>query len=113
MRTGGTARRITLNFRLDLLSRESAEEMFDALLGESANLAPLKRKKRGQALFEEGALHRNGVVRLAQPLAQMRVPTTVQSVLASRIDGCRPNKKSCCTRWRCSVASSFCGWCSA
>jgi len=39
-----------------------------------------------QALFEEGALVSNGAVRLNRPLTQIRVPATVQAVLASRID---------------------------
>jgi class 3 adenylate cyclase len=39
-----------------------------------------------QALFEEGALHGNGVVKLVRPLNAIHVPATVQAVLASRID---------------------------
>ena len=37
-------------------------------------------------LFEQGALVRNGVTKLARPLTQIVIPTTVQAVLASRID---------------------------
>ena len=85
--------------RLDPLGKESADEMLTALLGVDASLAPLKRlvaeKTEGnpffmeeivQALFEEGALARNGVVKLTRTLGELRVPTTVQAVLASRID---------------------------
>jgi class 3 adenylate cyclase len=85
--------------RLDPLAHESADEMLDALLGENPKLIPLKRliieKTEGtpffmeemvQALFEEGALYRNGVVGLTRPLTQIRVPASVQAVLASRID---------------------------
>jgi class 3 adenylate cyclase len=85
--------------RLDPLSHESAEEMLGALVGESPTLAALKRwiiektestpffmEEMVQALFEEGALHRNGVVRVTRPLTQVRVPTSVQGVLTSRID---------------------------
>jgi tetratricopeptide (TPR) repeat protein len=39
-----------------------------------------------QALFEQGVLERNGAVRLAKPLDDIRVPATVQAILASRID---------------------------
>jgi class 3 adenylate cyclase len=85
--------------RLDPLARESADEMLTALLGEAAELSPVKRliidKTEGtpffmeeivQALFEEGVLVGNGVVKLARPLTQIRVPATVQAVLAARID---------------------------
>ena len=66
----------------------------------AADLAPLKRliieKTEGnpffveemlQALFDEGALVRNGLVRLVRPLSQLRLPPTVQGILAARIDG--------------------------
>jgi tetratricopeptide (TPR) repeat protein len=39
-----------------------------------------------QALFDEGALVRNGAVKVVRTLAQMRLPPTVQGILASRID---------------------------
>jgi adenylate cyclase len=73
--------------------------MLDALLGSSAELLPLKRmvieKTQGnpffieemvQALFEQGVLTRNGQVNVMQPLNTVRIPPTVQGVLASRID---------------------------
>jgi len=85
--------------RLDPLGRESADEMLTSLLGDVTELAPLKRliidKTEGtpffieeivQALFEDGTLVENGVVKLAQPLTQIKVPATVQSVLAARLD---------------------------
>ena len=90
--------------RLDPLSNESASEMFDALLGVNAQtiddpLLSLKRliieKTQGtplfmeeiyQALLEEGALVRNGVVRLTRPLNALKIPTTVQAIVTSRID---------------------------
>jgi tetratricopeptide (TPR) repeat protein len=85
--------------RLDPLGRESAEEMLAALVGDAAELAPLKRlvieRTQGnpffmeevvQALLEQGVLVRNGAVKLAKPLDQIRVPPTVQAILASRID---------------------------
>src|SRR5215469_10836882 len=90
--------------RLDPLVKESAGEMLDALLGVNAQaidsqLAALKRliieKTEGnplfmeeivQALTEEGALIRNGEVKLTRPLAALKVPPTVQDIIASRID---------------------------
>jgi predicted ATPase len=39
-----------------------------------------------QALFHEGALVRNGVVKVTRSLSQLRLPPTVQGILASRID---------------------------
>jgi class 3 adenylate cyclase/tetratricopeptide (TPR) repeat protein len=90
--------------RLDPLGNESAGEMFDALLGVSApalddSLAALKRliieKTEGtplfleeivQALIEEGAIVRNGGVKLTRPLDALKVPPTVQDIIASRID---------------------------
>ncbi len=85
--------------RLDPLGRESAEEMLSALLGDGKDLAPLKRliiertegtpffmEEMVQALFEEGVLQRNGTVKLARSMSAVKVPATVQAVLASRID---------------------------
>jgi tetratricopeptide (TPR) repeat protein len=39
-----------------------------------------------QALLEQGMLTRNGAVELVKPLNDIRVPPTVQAILASRID---------------------------
>jgi tetratricopeptide (TPR) repeat protein len=85
--------------RLDPLARESAEEMLSALLGDEKELIPLKRliiertegtpffmEEMVQALFEEGLLRRNGTVTLVRPLSAVKVPGTIQAVLASRID---------------------------
>jgi class 3 adenylate cyclase len=92
--------------RLDPLGHDSAEEMLTSLLGEDDDLAPLRRliieKTEGtpffmeeivQALFEDGAVVRNGSVKLTRPLAQIGVPATVQAVLASRIDRLRFEEK--------------------
>ena len=86
--------------RLDPLGKESAEEMLTALIGRRRrHLMPLKRliiertegnpffmEEMVQALFEQGVLARNGAVKLAKPLNEIRVPPTVQAILASRID---------------------------
>jgi predicted ATPase len=85
--------------RLAALGRESAGEMLSALLGDGVELEPLKRliiertegnpffiEEMVQAWFEDGALVRNGAVKVARSLSQLRLPPTVQGILASRID---------------------------
>ena len=85
--------------RLDPLGKENAAEMLTALLGDGAELAPLRRliieKTEGtpffmeemvQVLLDEGSLVRNGVVKLTRPLAELKIPPTVQGILAARID---------------------------
>jgi len=86
-------------FRLEALGRESAGEMLSALLGDGIELAPFKRlvieRTEGnpffieeivQALFDEGALIRNGAVKIMRSLSELRLPATVQGMLAARID---------------------------
>src|SRR5229473_2357476 len=88
-----------VQLRLDALGRESAAEMLSALLGDGVDLNPLKRLIVGRsegnpffieemvrALFDEGVLVRNGTVNVNRPLSQLRLPPTVQGILASRID---------------------------
>src|ERR1700745_4325956 len=73
--------------RLDPLGRESAAEMSWGLLGENAELVPLKRviieKTEGNPFFmeetvrvllDEGALVRNGVAKLTKPVAELKIP---------------------------------------
>jgi class 3 adenylate cyclase/tetratricopeptide (TPR) repeat protein len=88
-----------MQLRLDPLGKESAEEMLSTLLGSDATLVPLKRiiaeKTEGNplfmeeiclSLFEDGTLLRNEGVELAKPLASLRIPPTVQGIIASRVD---------------------------
>jgi class 3 adenylate cyclase len=92
--------------RLDPLGRESAESLLGALLGDGADLAPLKRiiiersegnpffiEETVQAMFEEGVLARNGKVSLARPLSTIRIPASVKGILAARIDRLAPAQK--------------------
>jgi class 3 adenylate cyclase/tetratricopeptide (TPR) repeat protein len=85
--------------RLDPLGKESAEEMLSALLGDGKDLLPLRRliiertegtpffmEEMVQVLFEDGVLQRNGTVKLARSMNAVKVPATVQAVLAARID---------------------------
>ena len=85
--------------RLDPLSPESAERLLTILLGNDASLKALKtliaEKTQGnpffieeivQGLFEEGILARNGITKLTQTLDTLKIPATVQAMLAARID---------------------------
>src|SRR5215469_13099316 len=85
--------------RLDPLAEDSFENLMSSLLGDSEELVPLKRlifeKTEGnpfyiEEIFEmllgDGALIRNGGIKLAKPLAELKIPTTVRDILASRID---------------------------
>jgi class 3 adenylate cyclase len=85
--------------RLDPLGAEGAEEMLTALIGLDPALTAVRRliseKTQGnpffveetvQALFDEGALVRNGKVKLQRRLSELKIPPTVQAMLASRID---------------------------
>jgi class 3 adenylate cyclase len=85
--------------RLEPLAGADGAAMLTALLGEAVELDPLKRmvlERAGgnpffleeivNALFEEGVLTRNGAVKLARSLGQLRLPATVQGMLAARID---------------------------
>jgi predicted ATPase len=46
-----------------------------------------------QVLFDEGALARNGTVRLTKSLNELKIPPTVQAILAARIDRLPPDEK--------------------
>ena len=86
--------------RLDPLGKESAEAMLSALVGDRPEMEPVKRlivertganpffmEETVQALLDEGALVRHGVeVRLSKPLAELKIPGTVQAILAARVD---------------------------
>ena len=86
--------------RLDPLGKESADEMLTALIGDGAQVEPLKRviiertegnpffmEETVQVLLDEGALVRDGAaVRLTKPLSELKIPPTVQAILAARID---------------------------
>jgi predicted ATPase len=93
--------------RLDPLGKESAEEMLSAQLGDGVELAPLKgliiEKTEGnplfmeetvQALFDEGVLKRNGLVKLTRSLNELKIPPTVRDILAARIDRLPADRKA-------------------
>jgi class 3 adenylate cyclase/tetratricopeptide (TPR) repeat protein len=91
--------------RLDALPADSTGELLDALLGDDPDLAPLKQLllKRGNPFFLEETVRtlvetktlvgERGRYRLAQPLRAIQVPSTVQAVLAARIDRLPPEDK--------------------
>ena len=92
--------------RLDPLGQADAQELLSVLLGDDPALQPLKQlilektegnpffmEEIGQALVEQGVLpdpRRVGTAHLpptlAKPLADLKIPPTVQAVLASHID---------------------------
>ena len=86
--------------RIDPLPPESAEELLDALLGDSPSVRPLKRhliertggnpfflEESVRTLIETGALAgERGRYRLTKNVTGVRVPATVQAILAARID---------------------------
>ncbi|MGH8057932.1 MAG: ATP-binding protein, partial [Candidatus Entotheonellia bacterium] len=93
--------------RLDPLPREQAQVFLDVLLGDGSGLQPLKQQvialtqgnpffleESVQSLIETGGLGgARGAYRLGHPLQTLRVPDTVQAVLAARIDRLPPQEK--------------------
>jgi class 3 adenylate cyclase/tetratricopeptide (TPR) repeat protein len=84
--------------RLDALSTQHAGELLDVLLGADPSLGPLKELlvKRGNPFFLEETVRTlvetkaveglPGRYRLTQPLQSLQVPSSVQTILAARID---------------------------
>jgi predicted ATPase/class 3 adenylate cyclase len=85
--------------RLDPLGRDSAAHMLTALLGDEPELTPLKRliadrtegnpffvEEMVQALFERGVIGHDEKLVLKGSLADVKIPSTVQALLASRMD---------------------------
>jgi class 3 adenylate cyclase/tetratricopeptide (TPR) repeat protein len=91
--------------RLDALPTESAAALLEALLGADPSLAPLKQRlvKRGNPFFLEETVRtlvetkalagQPGQYRLTRPLHAIQVPSTVQAILAARIDRLAPEDK--------------------
>src|SRR5262249_4209239 len=92
-------------FRLDALPPASTAELLDALLGEDPGLTPLKQMlvRRGNPFFVEesvrtlvetkGLAGKRGRYRLVQPINSIQIPSTVQTMLAARIDRLPPEEK--------------------
>jgi DNA-binding winged helix-turn-helix (wHTH) protein/class 3 adenylate cyclase/tetratricopeptide (TPR) repeat protein len=93
--------------RLDPLPHQQAHALLDALLGDAAGLGPLKQQvialtqgnpffleESIQTLIETGGIDgARGAYRLVKPLQMIRVPATVQAVLANRLDRLPPEEK--------------------
>jgi tetratricopeptide (TPR) repeat protein len=84
---------------LEPLNAQSADELLSSLLGDAREMAPLKAllvaKAEGNPFFieeivhellDDGVLQRNGHLSLIRPVSEIVIPTTVQGVLAARID---------------------------
>ena len=48
-----------------------------------------------QVLLDEGALARNGHIRITKPLRELKIPPTVQAILAARSTVYRRFRKIC------------------
>jgi class 3 adenylate cyclase/tetratricopeptide (TPR) repeat protein len=93
--------------RIDPLATEGADDLLQSLLGVDESLVPLKRQLNEQtqgnpffleecvrSLVETGALiGRRGAYSLTQDLPDIRVPATVQAILAARVDRLEPDDK--------------------
>ena len=92
--------------RLDPLGDVAANEMLAAILGHNERLSDLKRliieKSSGtpffmeemvKALFDDGTLARDGNVILTKKLNELDIPSSVQAILAARIDRLPSNAK--------------------
>jgi tetratricopeptide (TPR) repeat protein len=93
--------------RIDPLRPDSAEELLDVLLGADASLDRLKRllihrtegnpfflEESARALIETRVLTgEHGAYRLVKALPSVDVPSTVQTLLAARIDRLAPDDK--------------------
>jgi class 3 adenylate cyclase len=87
--------------RLAPLAQEGADELLVALLGdaclreypqfkhlliERTGGNPLFIEELVRALFEQNILGRNGKVKLLRPIEEVRIPPTIEAILAARID---------------------------
>jgi Predicted ATPase len=93
--------------RIDPLPPESAGELLQALVGNGAELAPLKRllieRTEGNPFFLEESIRtlvetgvlagERGAYRLIEDAQVIQVPATVQALLAGRIDRLPPDEK--------------------
>ena len=101
------ARSFYTQVRVDSLAQAGARELLGALLGDDPALAPVGQRlieaTEGNPLFleecvralvEDGALvGEPGAYRLVGPVESVRVPSSVQAVLAARIDRLEPGVK--------------------
>jgi class 3 adenylate cyclase/predicted ATPase len=107
-RHGWSGKTYYRQIQVEPLPPESAESLLDALVGSDARLGPLKRlliertqgnpfflEESVQALVETGALAGEpGAYAPTGAVPDVRVPPTVQALLAARIDRLPPEEKS-------------------
>ena len=93
--------------RVDPLGADTASRLVDVLLGDGADLAPLRSlliaRTDGNPLFLEESVRAlaeaevlagsRGAYRLGRPLTAVPAPTSVQAVIAARIDRLPPEAK--------------------
>ena len=93
--------------RLNALPNDSADALLEFLLGSDPELAELRHllllKTQGNPFFLEEAVRslvetglligKRGAYNLASPITNLRLPPTVQSVIAARIDRLAPEDK--------------------
>lgn len=96
------------SLRVDPLEIDAADELVRGLLGSTEDTAalralivgrtegtPLFIEETVRALAESGALRmRGGCYELTRKIPEIRIPETVQSVIAARIDGLSPKLKT-------------------
>jgi len=93
--------------RLDPLGMESAEEMLSALVGVDEDLIPLRQliiertegnpffiEETVQMLLDVGALVGNGSSKLTKTLDELSIPSTVEDILAARVERLPPDEKN-------------------
>ena len=93
--------------RIDSLTPQNADELLDALLGTDGSLGPLKHllvdRTEGNPFFLEESVRSlvetaalvggRGAYRLTRPVRQLKIPATVNAILAARIDRLAPDAK--------------------
>ena len=97
--------------------------MLASLLGNHAELDALKHliiertdgnpffmEETVQVMLDEGALVRNGAMKLTRPLSELKIPPTVQAILTSRIDRLAPSAKDLLQTLAVWARNSRCGW---
>jgi predicted ATPase len=106
------------------LGKENADEMLTAMVGNAVEIRPLKlmiiERTQGNPFFmeetvlvllDEGALVRNGTAKLTRPLNQLKIPPTVQAILAARIDRLSADQKDLLQTLAVIAPSSNSVWC--
>jgi class 3 adenylate cyclase/ribosomal protein L40E len=107
--------------RLDPLGSDSADEMLSALLGESPDMASLKKliiertegnplfmEEMYQAMLEDGVIARNGAVKLVKPLQSATFPLPCRGCWRRASTGYLRTRSRSCRLYRSLGANSRC-----